>query len=290
MIRGFKQSNWASCGSPFFLATRALLTLLLAPSLVYAHGDVHPQLLEVSQQIEKDPGNAKLYLRRAELYRVHQDWDAAQSDFAHAQILDPKLDQVDFLRGRLYFEANWPLSAKVALDRFLVRQTNHAEALVIRARVLAQLNHPLQGVRDFSQAIEFSKEPRPELYVERAQLLASGGGPFVAEALQGLDEGIKKLNSSVTLQLCAIEIEAKAGNYARALTRLDSAMAGSPRKENWLVRKGEILEQAGRTTEARDAFKSSLDAIESLPEDRKTSPAVVELRNRINEHLDKPKD
>jgi hypothetical protein len=58
--------------------------------------------------------------------------------------------------------------------------------------------------------------------------------------------------------------------------------AQSERKEMWLVRRAEILRNAGRTEEARATFKAALLAIESLPPDRRQNRAVsaLELRAR----------
>jgi hypothetical protein len=50
----------------------------------------------------------------------------------------------------------------------------------------------------------------------------------------------------------------------------------------WLVRRAEILRNAGRIEEARATFKAALLAIESLPPDRRQNRAVsaLELRAR----------
>ena len=120
-----------------------LLLIVIAPRALFAHGDVHGQILEITDQIAKSPTNFDLFTKRGELYRVHQDWDAAHADFDHAFALNPKLDTIDFSKGRLFLDANWPLSAKVSFDRFLTKYSNHVEALVLRARALATLEEML---------------------------------------------------------------------------------------------------------------------------------------------------
>ena len=300
MIRLILESIRASFGSPFFVRagrdcphsrSRALFIAafaILVPLPCFSHGDVHGRIIEISQRIELQPANAALYLDRAELYRVHQDWDAAQADFDRAYGLNPRLEIIDFARGRMYLEANWPLSAKAALDRFLAKQPNHVEALVVRGRTLAKLERRMDAAQDYTRAINLSRESRPELYIERAQTLAPEGGPYTKEALQGLDQGIQKLGSLVTLQLCAIDLQLKQKDYNGALARLEAITAKSPRKETWLARKGDILQQAGRPQEARIAFKAALDAMETLPPSRKNVPAMLDLQQQLREKLAKP--
>src|SRR5206468_13039916 len=89
-----------------------------------------------------------------------------------------------------------------------------------------------------------------------------------------------------TLQLCAIDLELKQNHFDTALGRLDSIAAQSPRKETWLAKRGEILQQAGRIAAAREAYQSALKAIESLPGSRRQVPAVVELEKRLRSLLE----
>jgi len=268
----------ASCLGLFYL-------LLPLPSL--AHGDMHVQIIEITKQIEQNPTNVDLYIKRGELHRYHQDWDAAQADYDRALTLNPKLEIIDFVRGRMYLEANWPLSAKVVLDRFLAKQPNHLDALITRARTLTKLERRLDAAQDYSKAIVQSTESRPELYFERAQALAGEGGPHLKEAIAGLDEGIRKLGPLVTLQLCAIDIEVQHKQYDAAVTRLDQVITKAPRKETWLARKGEILVLAGKKEEARQAFRSALQSMDTLPPGRRNVPAMIDLQKHLQEQLEK---
>src|SRR4029079_17282888 len=141
----------ASCLGLFYL-------LLPLPSL--AHGDMHVQIIEITKQIEQNPTNVDLYIKRGELHRYHQDWDAAQADYDRALSLNPKLEIVDFVRGRMYLEANWLLSPKVALDRCLEKQPAHVDALITRARTLTKLERRLEGAKDYTLAINLLTESR----------------------------------------------------------------------------------------------------------------------------------
>ena len=266
-----------------FLAT-ALMCMALVGSLAYAHEGLHEQIAAVTAKIKRNPKNAVLYLQRGELYRLHRDWMRAAADYDRAERLQPSLKTIDLARGKLFFEANKFRRAKYMLDRFLSSQPEHYEGVVTRARVLAKLGERSDAARDFTHALSMSSESEPELYVERAKVLAEDE-QHISEALQGLDEGINRLGPLVTLQLTAIDLELRRKDYNAALTRLDQITAQSERKEIWLVKRGEILTFAGKDDDARKAFTAALSAIESLPAGNRHSRSVLALEIRARSAL-----
>jgi tetratricopeptide (TPR) repeat protein len=262
--------------------TGVVVLLMLLSSFARAHGGLHEQIVAVTAKIRQDPKNASLYLQRGELHRLHRDWPHAAVDYDRAARLQPSLTIVDLARGKMLFESHRLQQAKFVLDRFLRRQPNHVEGFITRARVLAKMGARVQAAQDFTQAL--TSTPEPELYLERAQVLAEDER-YVEQALRGLDEGINRLGPLVTLQLLAIDLESRRRNYDAALARLDLIAAQSERKEMWLVRRAEILRNAGRIDEARATFKAALLAIESLPPDRRQNRAVTALELRARSGL-----
>lgn len=268
----------------FLLFVCIAISLTLAVDIARAHEGVDEHIVAITAKIKRDPKNASLYLQRGELYRLHRNWTRAAADYDRASRLQPTLTIVDLARGVMLFESGRSQRAKLVLDRFLRQQPAHVEGLITRARVLAKLRLRLEAAHDFTRAMTLSQRPEPELYLERAQVLA-GDKRYVPEALRGLDEGIKQLGPLVTLELAAIDIELRRKNYDAALTRLDLITAQSERKEMWLVRRGEILKAAGRNEEAHVAFNAALVAIESLPPGRRQSRAITALELRARSAL-----
>jgi tetratricopeptide (TPR) repeat protein len=264
-----------------------LLWLSIAlPCSLGAHADLLIQIEDITKEIAKSPNDAELYVRRGLLRRAHLEYDEAYADYERAAALAPDYKTLDLARGQLFIDAGWPLSARAYLDRFLSRSPNHVDALILRARALTALQLRMAAAADFDHALSLAPEPGPDLFIERAQvLLAEGDGNFT-RALEGIDEGIRKLGPLVTLQLTAIEIEMKRKNYDGALARVDRVAERSPRKESWFARKGEILKQAGRPAEARQAYQGALAAMQSLPPARRGVPAMVELEKRLRNEID----
>ena len=262
------------------LVLGACVALLSVP--VRAHEGLHEQIVAVTAKIKRDPKNASLYLQRGELHRHHREWSLAAADYDRAVRLQPSLIVVDLARGKMLFESRRFQQARFVLDRFLRHQPESIEGWVTRARVHAAIGTRVEATRDFTQAIALTATPDPELYLERAHVLANDN---LEEALRGLDEGIKRVGPVVTLHLAAIDLELRRKHFDGALSRLDIIIAQSERKETWLVRRGEILRSAGRIEEARATFKSALVAIEGLPPGRRHTRAITALELRARSGL-----
>jgi predicted Zn-dependent protease len=267
-----------------------LVVAWLLGSDALAHPELEWQIAELTRRIAGDPENTELYLQRGEIHRLHRDWPAAEADYRRARKLEPDLAAVDFLMGRMKLEADRPKEAKKLLDRFIAEEPGHALALVTRARVLVRLKKPLDAVRDYTKALAAYDDkhlPDPAFYLERARALVSVGDDRIAEALRGLDDGLQRLGQPITLQLYAIDLELRRGGHDAALERLERIAARADRKESWLIRRGEILEDAGRLDEARAAYVAALDAIGILSASRRHTRAVSRLQLRAEEGLER---
>ncbi len=269
------------------LALACTALCVVSPAHAAAHLGVHEQIANVTRRIQAEavPKElAVLHLRRGDLQRIHRDWAAAQADFVRAKKLDPALAAVDLSLGEMWLDAGKPKRAKSFLDRFLVKQPRSVKALVVRARVLMQLRDFLAAATDYRRAIKLFRAPKrpiPGYFLGCARALVSVGEEHVDAALRVLDEGLEKLGGVVVLELLAIDLEVKRHRPDAALRRVDRIAAGSRRQENWHARRGEILEDAGRITEALQAYERTLTAIDSLPRHRRKNRATVRLEERV---------
>jgi tetratricopeptide (TPR) repeat protein len=258
----------------------------MAPSRLCAHGDLHEQIEALDRQISQSPAAAHLYLRRGELRHAHGDWPAARADYDKAAELATDMVEVDLARARLFLAMAELSEARKAIDRFLSAHANHATALIIRAQIEKRTGHPRAAIADFDRAIALSAEPEPDFYLERAETIASLGESGLDEAIRGLDEGMRRLGAPVTLALYAIDLEVNAKRFDAALQRIETLTAKAARKEMWLSRRGEILEEAGRRDEARRSFAAAIEAIDKLPSSRRETKTINDLRSRLARKLD----
>ena len=269
--------------------TRLAAGILLALGYVgqlLAHGLVHERIDAMSAQIELEPARAELYWKRAELYRIDRDFPAAAADLDRAAALDPALTEVDLTRGRVWADADEPVPAREAFDRFIAARPTHAAARFERAGVLARIGAYRAAVEDYDVAIGQIGRAKPEHYVARARAQAAQGAASIGMAIDGLDEAMRQLGPLISLADVGIELEVQHGEWGRAITRIDRVIASGARKDVWLVRRAEVLTNAGRIAEARADYAAALDAMRVLPEHVRRHRANVELEQLLRAKLD----
>lgn len=255
--------------------------LLASAPMASAHEDLNEQIAGVTVQILESHDRADLYLKRAELFRWHEDWPAAMADYERAERLAPALDAVHLGRGKMLLAAGRCEEAQAELDKFLAAQPGHLDGFLTRARVEARHGKPLLAADDFARAIAAAPRPEPEYYLERADALVAAGDEHFGDALHCLDEGTARLGNLPTLGLRAIELEQKQKHYDEALARLEKLSTNAVRKEAWLERRGDLLIAAGRPEEARQAYQAATQALGQLPAPRRTTKAANELAARL---------
>lgn len=273
-----------------FAPTKIKTILGLLPGIVFlcalaisAHDGLHEQITALTEEIKKDPQNAVLYLKRAELYRLHAEWKNSERDFTAAEKLDAKLTVINLGRGKLWLDTKQFSKAKRALEKFLASEPKSFEGILTTARVCAKLGQRSAAVKYFTEAITLAPADSAEIYLERAETSVSANR--IDEALRGLDAGLEKLGNLVTLQTMAIDLEVRRRNFDAALARLDILTAVMERKESFLLRRGEILFQAKRNCESRKSLLQAQEIYNSLTTFRKNIRAVKEQTTRLEKLL-----
>jgi predicted Zn-dependent protease len=261
------------------------VVLLIGSPVVYPHGDDQLLIDALTEELAKTP-EADLFIRRGELFRHHEEWAKAEADFTAAAKLEPKLAIVDFFRARLWLEAGQPGKAQPLVERYVAASPDEPEAWLLRGDVLAALGQHEAGAEAYAEGIRRAATPRPEHVMRRAKFLAAIPDVDPARVLAALDEGIARVGPVISLVDYAITLELERKNYDGALARIDTAMERAPRRETWLVRRGDILVKLGRATEAVAAYRAALDAIAELPERYRATVPIEKLardaRNSIN--------
>ena len=265
------------------LAALFLLTVLtVSTTRVHAHDGLRAQIAVLTMQIDAERARADLYLRRGELRRAVGDLSDARTDLERAGRLDPHVRGLDFARARLDMDERLPAQAITASTRVLAVERRNVEALLLRARAYAQLGTRAHAVADLTRAIDI--EPLPDLVIERARLLETVPVDL-AEALAGVEDGIRRIGPVVTLDLEALDLERRLGRYDAAIRRVDGLTARASRKEQWLARRGALLDEAGRTSDALAAYVAARAAAVALPPHIRSTRATSALVSDIQVHI-----
>lgn len=256
--------------------------LLLAAGPALAHDAPSTRIDQCTRLLLDHPDDAGLHLQRGELHRLAGHWAAGEADYGAALALGADLAQVAVCRAALALDRGDPESALAALR---LVPTPDSAALLIQARALRRLGAPTEAAAVMAQAVATSPRPRPEDYLELAAVIMDQGEAYAPQALAVLDAGVQRLGPVVPLILAAADLEARRGQNAAALVRLEAAPLALRDSPAWLARRGELLLAAGSALEAQAAFTDALDKLDALTPERRAAPLNAALALQLHAHL-----
>ncbi len=261
-----------------------LLTGALAPT-AQAHGPDHEVILALTAELALRPGDVQLHLNRGERYRSHGDLTNARIDFEAALSNNPACQPARLRLALVARNQDRLTEALQLLDRTLAVEGTNLLARAVRADVLVRSGRPADAVPEWDRVIAGSRSPRPDLFLSRARTILLADTNAWRQALAGIDEGLRRVGPVPSLQWYALELEEGAGETTAAVRRVDAIMEGVERNERWLTRRGDILQKAGRSADARKDYRRAVAALDRLPERLRRTIASEELRRELEAKL-----
>lgn len=263
------------------IAKTHLLAVCLSFS-AFGHEGIDTQIQSLNKRVLESPQEYQLYLRRADLYRRHKEWNNALKDLERADKLEPGNYESALSRAQLELDRNNPEKSLQILDDLLQHQPDFIPALFVQGRAYAELNKIPESADAFTRGIELLHAPRPDHYLERAKVLASDPR-YIEDAIRSIDDGLVTLNNNISLEQYATELEIDNGRLDQALIRVERVLGNNPALPAWLVRKAEILSGLGRKDEAVEAYQAASKGISAFPVRRQNTKAMLALKSRISE-------
>lgn len=266
---------------------RLLVALALClPLLAQAHGDAHERLKSLDAQIRSQPDNADLRLRRGRLYMEEAHYKEARTDLEKVLALAPHQLGARYFLAEALFYGEQHAQAEQQAQLFI--GAHGPQELGARSRgywLIGQTrmarHQPTAAIEAYRQALQATGEPTPDQYQLFVEACRAARGPYLDEALRVLDQGLSKGGSVDLLQGMALEIELQAGRPDAALTRLERIIALKQRLPFLQTRKAEILLDAGRTTEARQAVAAARDALATVQTRKRRATAYLALDQQL---------
>ncbi|MCY4127700.1 MAG: tetratricopeptide repeat protein [Gammaproteobacteria bacterium] len=267
------------------IAKFALLCWCSVGSTALGHGDLHEKIEVLDALLKQNPDHVASLLERADIHRRHRNFDDALEDLNRLRSLAPTNNTVYYMTGLTLLEQGEFEEAETALRTFISRSPSSPRGHIALAKVLTQQKRHLDAAQEYELAIENQSIPTPDHYLARAHAYMEAGKPYLARALQGLEDGMALMGPLLTFHRLAIEIEIAQEDFQNAIDRINMILHEADRKETWLVKKAKVLSSMGRNEEARQQFLLAERAIALLPHRTRTSPAIQTLRKTIQEHL-----
>jgi len=227
---------------------------LLVPvwSAVHAHPDLLLQIEALTEQLQRQPDNVDLLLKRGDLQRRHQSRDLALADFIRVREIQPDNKTVDWFEGRLEIESGRPDNGVQYLNRFLRSNPGHAIALQNRAQGYLLLKQPLLAAQDFEAVIQASDRPAPALFSANALALVEAGTEHFSKALLVVQNGLAQFPSEIRLSAIGVDISLSRSDTDTAAGLIGQLPVPVQKLPQWQTRRALLDCQAGN--EARAAL------------------------------------
>jgi len=234
------------------------LRILLAALAIALCGDgrAHPDLLaqieQLSARLEETPADAALLLKRGDLYRRHEDYDAAALDFAAARAANPGHDLLDFYEGRLLHQAGDSHRARAMVTRYLETHMEKATAWKLLGDIHRALGEPDPAATAYERAIRFSQAASPDLYRSLVLARLGSGQDAWPDALAAVDQGLARFGVEVSLIGLGADIALALGRPRLAAEYLGRLPGHLPELPAWKTRaaSGACLESSGTSVRA----------------------------------------
>ena len=260
---------------------------LFVPNAMAHDGNLHQQIRALTKQIKKDRKNGSLYFRRGHLYRQHGEWKYALKDYRKAFRLDPSIERYHLAVAELYVDAEKLDSAMWHADAFLAQYPHQTEALLVRIAVYEARGNAEGMVEEYQQIIAHSQEKRPEYYISLSETILRIDSTNYADAIHWLEQGLQDKGFLILFHQKILTLELAQGHYDKALHRIDTILARLDRKEEWLVRKAQVFEQATQFKEAITTYRAAQAAIGELPLRHQHTSHIKTLSKEIQAALSK---
>ncbi|MFK8010347.1 MAG: tetratricopeptide repeat protein [Saprospiraceae bacterium] len=251
-----------------------------------AHGDLDLQIERISKRIEKNPGDANLYLKRGQLYNQHKEPEKSKQDYLLARNLDDHLLITDLLLAQMFADNNEANAALPYVNLFLKNHPNHSIALITRAKIYQQMRQPDLCQKDLENALNHIVEPNPSHFISIAEAVLLTDDSNISEALDWLKKGEEKFGFDIVLKSKEVDLYVQNKQHENAILTIDKIMEHFQRKEKWLFQKAIIYEDAGEMDLAKNHYVATLEAINKLPKRMQMTSKIIELEvhslKRIN--------
>jgi tetratricopeptide (TPR) repeat protein len=234
--------------------------VLLCGAPASPHPDTPRRLEEVAGELQQRPGDPALLYRRGCLLldEEYSDYPQAVKDFT-AALKAPGIKDVRLFRGTALLRAGDLRAALQDLNRYVHDAPDDARGFERRSDARAAAKDGRGAIADLQAAARLA--PRADLYSRCARLQVEAG--LVPAAIRSYDDGIAKLNAPLELLVAAVDLAAAHGAHAKALEWLAAIESRGGRREGWVLRRAQVLGQAGRAGEARAAYAEVLALLDA---------------------------
>ena len=249
----------------------------------YAHGDLDARIKKITKQIEKDPSNPDLYIKRGELYFQHEEYKNSIVDYEHANALGVSSIALDILFAQSYDKAGKYPIALDYLENVLKQEPDQVVSNRLKGNILVDQQHYLAGAKSLEHALQYSIKKLPEHYVGLATAYrAVESDESNQKAIQTMLAGVKELGDLPVFLNHLVSLYQEKGDYENAIKTQSKIIAISKRKEIPYLSRAKLYRLSNNISAAKDDLIFARKSINSLPRRLLNSDQMIKLVEEIN--------
>ena len=279
-----KMDGNRDCLSRHLPETRKVEKQITAMRSVFHLFEPLQQIAGVDREMEENPADPGLHLRRAELHRAHGDPEAAREDLRSALEMNPRDGAALLTLARLERETGRLSAALEAVEAFLQEHADDPIAWEEKGRIHAAAGEWTEAANSWQRCLSVSKDPEPGTVGACADALCRAGSP--RRALEALNDAIGRHPRVIPLRQRAAVVHIGLDEHKAADRHFDALLAFYPNlRVRLLVEEADIWRRHGHAVESRDSYEDALAALSSLSPARRSRPGFRELSDLIDQAL-----
>lgn len=254
-----------------------------------AHGFLHEEIAALSQRIKKQPRNAELLVKRAELYREHRETKEARMDLEQALKIEPSLPSARLALARLLRESGNVEAAKEAVQLVVKQSPGNVEAVAELARCQEVLGEWSGAAASWRSLLDEEEGASPAVALSCARAYGQVKPAELKSAQKVLVQALSRHPRVIVLhrELAALWIRleqpAKADRQLQALREIYPGL-----RPRLLVEEASLWQEHHQKERALTAWQEARAAFAKIPAHRQSLPGFQSLKGQIDSALDSP--
>jgi len=267
-----------------------LFTLFSSLAFFLPHGDLHLRIEEISRVIDQYPDSLELYRSRGELYLQHEQAALANQDFTFC--LQQGLRDSRALEGmsKSLIPAQTLDSSLYYIDLALDKDSTNASALEWKARLLFLLYQFCESGQLYETIISDATSPSPSLFIDASNSWIKCSQDGYQHAIDILRTGLNRIGPLHVLQKELVHHYLQHNDFESALSMQSELIEHAVSKIIPLYERASIYLLAGQKQEALVDIQNALLLFDQLPVSKKDLPAMIQLKQKMENLLNQVRD
>ena len=244
---------------PIIIVSLSFIAVFCFSSSVFAHLGFHEEIGLINEELEQDPHNKDLLLKRAYLFRLIGHHQGSLNELNNLINKYPKDTAFYYQRALTYEDLKAYEPAELDFTRIIQLGGKDGRVFSERAAVRERLKRFEEALEDYQSGSEYSQTE--DFYVRFGRLHQRLG--HCQDAADVFLKGLEQWPVSIVLTRALVRLEINRGNYKQAHKLITATLQKRRFKTPWLLLKGEVYKAASQKEKAMQTWQEALKECES---------------------------